>query len=141
MALNKDIIRNPHTTKHTGDIGERIAATFLKKRGFTVIETNYKKKWGELDIVGSYNNIIHFVEVKTNAYTDKDTLYKGLTGDNWQPEDRVHQFKLRQIEKALETWLAEHEWEGEWQIDVVSVKIVHEEQYAVVDLIEHVNKA
>jgi len=138
MAQNNAFQAKNVTTKQTGNIGEKIAAKYLKNKGFKVIETNYAKKWGELDIVAQNNNIIHFIEVKTQSYTSKKTLHKGLTGDNWRPEEQVHHFKLHQIEKALESWLAEHDWEGEWQIDVVSVRLVHDEQYAVVDHIENI---
>lgn len=138
MAQNKTKISKGVTTKHTGTVGERIAAKHLKTEGFKVIETNYAKKWGELDIVAQNKDIIHFIEVKTQSFASKEALYNGLTGDNWRPEEQVHRFKVHQIEKSLETWLAEHEWEGEWQIDVVSVRLVHDEQYAVVDHIENI---
>ena len=55
-----------------GAIGEEIAASYLKKNGFTIIEVNYLKKWGELDIVAheTHNNkeIIHFVELYLRKY-------------------------------------------------------------------------
>ena len=101
MASNKDNKPISTTTARTGSVGEALAVKYLKNAGFTVIETNYTKRWGELDIVARNKDIIHFIEVKTNAYRDKTALSQGLTGDNWQPEDRVHAHKLRQIEKTL----------------------------------------
>ena len=141
MASNKDNKPISTTTARTGSVGEALAVKYLKNAGFTVIETNYRKKWGELDIVARNKDIIHFIEVKTNAYRDKTALSQGLTGDNWQPEDRVHAHKLRQIEKTLETWIMENGWEGEWQIDVVSVRLVHADAYAVVDHIKNITEA
>lgn len=138
MAQNNTENVKSVTTKQTGNVGEQIAVKYLKSKGFKVIETNYYKKWGELDIVASNKAIIHFIEVKTQSFTSKEALYNGLTGDNWRPEEQVHHFKIHQIEKALESWLAENDWEGEWQIDVVSVRLVHDEQYAVVDHIENI---
>ena len=45
----------------TGKIGERIATNFLTKKGFNLICQNYRKKWGEIDIVMEKDKIIHFV--------------------------------------------------------------------------------
>ena len=56
----------PKTEKQeTGDIGEKIAGLFLKSKGFTVIGTNYRKPWGEIDIIVRKKGKIHFIEVKT----------------------------------------------------------------------------
>ncbi|MBX4181397.1 YraN family protein, partial [Candidatus Parcubacteria bacterium] len=48
-----------------GDIGENIACDFLKNRGYTIVERNYLRKWGEIDIVARKGEVIHFVEVKS----------------------------------------------------------------------------
>lgn len=48
-----------------GNIGEDLACVFLIKIGFTIIDRNYLKKWGEIDIVAKKNNIFHFIEVKS----------------------------------------------------------------------------
>ena len=52
-----------------GDIGEDLAETFLMKRGFSIVERNYNRKWGEIDIVAretfKNTNTYRFIEVKT----------------------------------------------------------------------------
>ena len=48
-----------------GQTGEDIACTFLKENGFEVLDRNYSKKWGEIDIVAEYMGIVHFFEVKS----------------------------------------------------------------------------
>ena len=49
-----------------GKLGEDLACRYLKKKGYKVIERNYLKPWGELDIVAiSPEKILVFVEVKT----------------------------------------------------------------------------
>ena len=52
-------------TQKTGEIGENIAVRFLVKRGFTVVDRNYTKKWGEIDIVAEKADKIYFIEVKS----------------------------------------------------------------------------
>lgn len=51
-------------TKILGNIGEILAKNYLKKKKFKILETNFKCKIGEIDIIASKNNIIVFVEVK-----------------------------------------------------------------------------
>ena len=52
-------------TQKTGEIGENIAVKFLVKHNFTILERNYTKKWGELDIVAEKQGKIYFIEVKS----------------------------------------------------------------------------
>ncbi len=47
-----------------GQQGERAAISFLKTRGFTILETNYRTKPAEIDIIAKDNDCICFIEVK-----------------------------------------------------------------------------
>lgn len=47
--------------------GESIAATYLKKCGYKILERNYRNKIGEIDIVAKDHGTIVFVEVKTRG--------------------------------------------------------------------------
>lgn len=127
-----------HNTRKTGDIGEKIAQKYLKERGYTIIETNYLKNWGELDIVAKLGVVIHVIEVKTHKFDSKEALNRSRTGDSWQPEEQVHGRKLHQIKKALESWIFENDWTGEYQIDVIAVKMVPNEKYATIKHIQNV---
>ena len=72
MSHNKDI----------GKKGEKIAVSYLKRRGYKIIEKNFLIKGSEIDIIASKNDEIHFVEVKTRMDTslgnpaDAITYYK-----------------------------------------------------------------
>ncbi len=50
--------------KINGDVGEILAVNFLKKKNYKILETNFKTKFGEIDIVALDNKVVVFVEVK-----------------------------------------------------------------------------
>jgi Holliday junction resolvase-like predicted endonuclease len=51
--------------RKTGDLGEDIAERFLMKQGYRIVERNYLRKWGEIDIIAKKDGKLYFVEVKT----------------------------------------------------------------------------
>ena len=53
------------TTKSIGDYGEQIAKAFLIKNGYSILETNFRGKSGEIDIIAKQRDFLVFVEVKT----------------------------------------------------------------------------
>lgn len=127
----------------TGAIGEQITATFLRGKGFTILDTNYLKKWGELDLVAretlGNKYRIHFVEVKTVSYETREMLEKAVSRGTWRPEENVTFQKLAKLHRTAETWIMESEYtEVDWQIDVAAVRIVPHEKFATIKLIENV---
>ena len=44
----------------TGVVGENIVTKYLENKGFSVIDRNYNKKWGELDIIAQKGGLVHF---------------------------------------------------------------------------------
>ena len=58
-----------------GRIGEELAANYLVKNGFYILERNWRSKYGyEIDIIAFKDNILHFVEVKTRRSSFVDPL-------------------------------------------------------------------
>ena len=97
--------------KAIGAEGERIAVRFLKKKGYKILQRNYRSKGGEIDIICYDHGCIVFVEVKTrfsNAYG--------------APELAVNEAKRRQIIKTASHYTAQKKIEGvDLRFDVVSV--------------------
>lgn len=58
-------------TKYKGYLGEIIAALFLFVKGFKILETRYKTKVGEIDIIAQKENLVVFVEVKSRKNEEK----------------------------------------------------------------------
>jgi putative endonuclease len=125
-----------------GAYGEQIAVNYLRNKGFTVLDVNYLKKWGELDIVAretlGHKQIIHFVEVKTVSYETKAALTLAVTHETWSPEDNVHFKKIQRMNRTIESWLSEHNCDLDWQIDIAAVRIVPREKYASVKYIPNI---
>jgi len=54
--------------RHFGSIGEQLAAEYLEKNGFIIMDRNFRAgRFGEIDIVASENEYICFIEVKTRT--------------------------------------------------------------------------
>ena len=106
----------PSQKRKFGDIGERIAQKYLKKKGYLIIERNYKKPWGEIDIVGKKQGEIVFFEVKTR---DAKNI------EHYLPEYSVNHKKMRKLQKICETYLLENRYKTDqkWRIDVISLSI------------------
>tara|TARA_B100000508_G_scaffold141060_1_gene145744 strand:- start:4646 stop:5068 length:423 start_codon:yes stop_codon:yes gene_type:complete len=125
-----------------GAIGEEIAAKYLENKGLLVLDTNYLKKWGEIDVVARETTkngpIVHFLEVKTVSYETKHDLKRAVSRGTWRPEENVHEAKLKRLHRAVESWIMENDYEGEWMIDVMAVRIVPRERYATVKYLENV---
>lgn len=51
--------------KKIGQWGEELACTWMKKKGFIIIERNYYTTVGEIDIIARLGDDFYFVEVKT----------------------------------------------------------------------------
>ena len=51
-------------TRHLGQYGEEQAVHFLRRKGYRIVERNFRCRQGEIDIIARRRNILAFVEVK-----------------------------------------------------------------------------
>lgn len=121
-----------------GASGEDIACKWITDRGHAVIERNYRKKYGEIDIVTRETDKIHFVEVKSVSYETKVDLEYAISHETWRPEENVHHEKIRRFKNVIETWLLENKYKGEWQIDIITVRLIPREKFAQVNFLENI---
>lgn len=129
-------VLNKKTEKRIiGDLGEAIVCRFLKKKGFEIIEQNYLKPWGEIDIVAKLDRVVHFVEVKTIACTDLDFFLKS---EHYRPEENLHQKKLERMLRVVETYVSEKYIVGEWRCDLAAVYLDRTGKRAKVEMIENI---
>ena len=87
-----------------------MAADFLIKKGFVLLQRNYRIRGGEIDIIAEYQDDVVFVEVKTLTQQS-----------SYQPEDQVTASKRRRVERAALTWLQRQPRERHCRFDVVAI--------------------
>lgn len=116
-----DIMDNRTEKRKTGDVGEQMACMFLMKQGFAIVERNYLRKWGEIDIIARKAEKLHFVEVKT---VSRVTVSCATRKDDYRPEDNLHPWKLKRLSRVIQTYLLGCTCvsrEPDWQFDVITV--------------------
>lgn len=121
-----------------GKIGEKIAKTFLMKHDFSVLETNYRTRYGEIDIIARKDSKIRFIEVKSIKVRNLSET-EGL---NVQPEDNLTHAKWSKFVISTETYLKHKNIskETKWQIDLACVYINTETREGRVKLLENILK-
>jgi putative endonuclease len=88
---------------------EEAAARFLKRKGYRIIERNYRTRFGEIDIVARYGGYLVFVEVKSGK-------------SEFFPRTSVDLSKVKKIELAANEYLLERNVKYEaLRIDVIEV--------------------
>lgn len=94
-----------------GQKGETLAADFLVQNGYTLLETNYRTRSAELDIIAKQEGCLCFVEVKTRT-----SLKKGL------PRESVHLAKQQKLISGASFYLKEHHlFNQQVRFDVVEI--------------------
>lgn len=123
--------------KEAGRLGEQVACDFLIGRGFRILTRNYRKPWGEIDIIAEKNNVIRFVEVKTLTHNYPASAVS-RERDGYRPEEQVHPWKLEKLARTAELYMAAKKDGREYQIDVVGVLLDMERRKARCRLFEQV---
>jgi putative endonuclease len=104
-----------------GELGENIAVKFLVKRGFSVIDRNYTKKWGEIDIVAEKSDKLYFIEVKSVSRATLSNVSPET--ESYKAEDNMHPWKLQRLSRTIQTYLLSKKVPDEkgWQVDLLVV--------------------
>ena len=100
------------STQNIGEKGEEYTVKFLKKKKYKILERNYRKRYGEIDIIAENKNYIVFVEVKTRH---KDSMTSAA--------DAVNRQKQIRIIKTASMYLAENETDKFCRFDVCEVYV------------------
>jgi putative endonuclease len=108
-----------HSRKDIGALGEKVAAEYLRRQGMRIMDRNVARKTGEIDIIARKGNTLHFIEVKSILCQDfPDDIDRS---DRYDPTVNLHEAKIRRVSRTSEWYVANTDWEGEWQVDAVLV--------------------
>lgn len=97
-------------SKKTGDKGEQIAVNHLRKKGYTILDVNWRDHYLELDIIAQKDNFLVIIEVKTG-----NSITFG------EPHEWVTRKKQMRIIKAANAYVLEHNIQTETRFDIVAV--------------------
>jgi len=113
--------------KDTGILGEKLAQDFLKKRGYRILETNYRCPQGEIDIVARQKDTLAFIEVRT-----KTSLEFG------SPEESITTTKKERMRATAAHYQQTHSnLPQSWRIDFVAVELDQKGKLSRIELIEN----
>ncbi|MDP3772445.1 MAG: YraN family protein [bacterium] len=106
----------PSQKRIFGDVGEEIAVSYLTGKGYKIVERNFLRPYGELDIVASKKGSIIFFEVKTRIEQE---------GSAFLPEQSVNRKKGHRLRKTSQIYLLEHQYriDQPWQIDILAITL------------------
>ena len=94
-----------------GKQGESIAAEFLEAKGYRILDRNWRKQKGEIDIIAMYNGELVFIEVKTSA-------------NQWSiPDAKVNAKKLKMLGDTAFAYMEDQGYNWSFRIDIVSIII------------------
>lgn len=113
--------------KDLGDLGEKIAREYLEKKGYKILDKNFRySNFGELDIIAGNGNDIFFFEVKTRKKTGP--------GGFW-PEDNITYDKQKKLIKLSQIWLSRYPAKAgqdrNWQIDILAIEIYRDGSFNI----------
>jgi len=100
-----------------GQWGESLALQLLERKGYEILETNWRFSRAEVDIIAMDGEILVFVEVKTRSY--------GYFG---QPDAFVTDHKRTLLLDAAAMYMQEIQHDWEIRFDVISVLLEEQQQ-------------
>jgi len=110
-----------------GKLGESLAARELERRGYRIVERNWRCPSGEIDLVAEKDGALIFVEVRTRRGSERGT-----------PQESVTPAKQAKLIELAQTYCQQTEGDDrDWRIDVVAVEMSPRGELLRIDVIEN----
>lgn len=129
-ARGKQAMMGGDAPRCLGINGEQIAVEHLVRRGYEIVERNYRTRWGELDIVARNGPTLVFCEVKTRRIS---------RGGDTSPLDAIRGLKRTQVRRMAARWLADrpgHPYAPALRFDAIAVTYDGRGQLVAIEHIE-----
>jgi len=107
-----------------GKLGEDLAVDYLKKNGYTILDTNWTFQKAEIDIIAQIENTLAIVEVKTRS-----SLEFGL------PQDFVKPKKIQLLVKAVDAYINTKNLDLDVRFDIIAI-YKEDKSFAIKHLID-----
>lgn len=102
-----------------GKWGETVAASYLKRNGYEILEQNFSCRLGELDLIAQKEKVICFVEVKTRRNINFG-----------QPCEAVTKKKQNHIHKTIQYYLMKkNSVNSDLRIDIIEILVLKNRVY------------
>jgi putative endonuclease len=113
--------------RETGILGEKLAREFLRKRGYRILEANYRCPEGEIDIIARHRDYLVFIEVRTKKSLDFGS-----------PEESITSAKRERLRTVAAHYQQTHDnLPSLWRIDVVAIELDQRGKPLRIELIEN----
>ena len=113
--------------RDTGILGEKLARDFLEKRGYHILETNYRCTEGEIDIIARHEDTLVFIEVRTKRSRQFGS-----------PEESITPTKMARLRAVAAHYGQNRDnLPPSWRIDVVAIELDRTGQVSRIELIEN----
>lgn len=117
------------TNLQIGSLGEKIALTYLKKLKYSILETNFRSHWGEIDIICQKDNKISFIEVKTRVGTT-----------HGQPYEAVNYYKVKDLKRTINYYLLKKNLKNyKLSLDVISIILNNDHKVQSLKYLENID--
>lgn len=127
-----------NTPMKIGKLGESIALRFLESKNYSLLDRNFRRKWGELDLVVKKDEQIVFVEVKTvSCFVPGGVPREGE--DKHRPEDKVGVHKRDRLRRIIQTYLGKFSNQPtNWRVDLICVYLDKKRERSEIKWLENI---
>jgi putative endonuclease len=114
-------------TQRIGEKGEDICTLWLKNNGYSIVERNFSTSRGEIDIIVSKDNKLHFIEVKSVSCENNDAVSHEtnhyFNNNRYNPMQNITRDKIVKLQKTMHSYIHTYGVSCETQLDVYAVYI------------------
>src|SRR3989344_5064276 len=119
-----------------GADGEKVAEEFLIRKGFNTIARNFRRPYGEIDIISrETSGKYRFIEVKSVSWETGGG--SDVSHGTYKPEENMHPMKAKRLMRVIQAYIAQYGVE-DWQFDVVAVFLDQKNKRAKVRHLENI---